>query len=83
MPVPVQSDGFNSALSPVVYGDIALSINTHYITFLIIIPILLGLKIILPFPLNHPSLLLIYRYCFVCVSQLNLVWRFNGMITCT
>ena len=30
----VQSDGFNSALSPVEYGDIALSINTHYITFL-------------------------------------------------
>ena len=28
----MQSDGFNSALSPVVYGDIALSINTHYIT---------------------------------------------------
>ena len=28
--VPVQSDGFNSALSPVVYGDIALSINTQY-----------------------------------------------------
>ena len=26
--VPVQSDGLNSALSPVVYGDIALSINT-------------------------------------------------------
>ena len=30
--VAVQSDGLNSALSPVVYGDIALSINTHYIT---------------------------------------------------
>ena len=30
--VPVQSDGFNSALSPVVYGDIALSINTQYNT---------------------------------------------------
>ena len=29
--MPVQSDGFNSALSPVVYGNIALSINTHYI----------------------------------------------------
>ena len=28
--VPVQSDGFNSALSPVVYGDTALSINTQY-----------------------------------------------------
>ena len=28
----MQLDGFNSALSPVVYGDIALSINTHYIT---------------------------------------------------
>ena len=29
--VPVQSDGLNSALSPIVYGDIALSIkiNTH------------------------------------------------------
>ena len=26
--VPVQSDGLDSALSPVVYGDIALSINT-------------------------------------------------------
>ena len=26
----MQSDGFNSALSPVVYGDIGLSINTHY-----------------------------------------------------
>ena len=26
--VPVQSDWLNSALSPVVYGDIALSINT-------------------------------------------------------
>ena len=26
----VQSDGFNSALSPVVYGDIAPSINTQY-----------------------------------------------------
>ena len=31
----MQSDGFNSALSPVVYGDIAPSINTHYITFLL------------------------------------------------
>ena len=30
--VPVQSDGFNSALSPVVYGDIALSINAQYNT---------------------------------------------------
>ena len=28
--VPVQSDGFNNALSPVVYGDIALSIDTQY-----------------------------------------------------
>ena len=28
LPVPVQSDWLNSALSPVVYGDIALSINT-------------------------------------------------------
>ena len=28
----MQSDGFNSALSPVVYGDIALSINTQYNT---------------------------------------------------
>ena len=28
--VPVQSDRLNSALSPVVYGDIALSINTQY-----------------------------------------------------
>ena len=27
--VPVQSDWLNSALSPVVYGDIALSINTY------------------------------------------------------
>ena len=26
----MQSDGLNSALSPVVYGDIALSINTQY-----------------------------------------------------
>ena len=30
----MQSDGFNSALSPVVYGDIALSINTQYNTTL-------------------------------------------------
>ena len=30
--LPVQSDGFNSALSPVVYGDIALNINTQYNT---------------------------------------------------
>ena len=28
--VPVQLDGLNSALSPVVYGDIALSIDTQY-----------------------------------------------------
>ena len=28
--VPVQLDGFNSSLNPVVYGDIALSINTQY-----------------------------------------------------
>ena len=27
--VLVQSDGLNSTLSPVVYGDIALSINTQ------------------------------------------------------
>ena len=26
----MQSDGFNSALSPVAYGDIVLSINTQY-----------------------------------------------------
>ena len=26
--IPVQSDGFNSTLCPVVFGDIALSINT-------------------------------------------------------
>ena len=34
--VPVQSDGLNSALSPVVYGDIALTINTgtsHHLKF--------------------------------------------------
>ena len=30
--VSVQLDGFNSALSPVVYGDIVLSINTQYNT---------------------------------------------------
>ena len=30
--VPVQFDWLNSALSPVVYGDIALSINTQYNT---------------------------------------------------
>ena len=30
--VKYQSDGFNSALSPVVYGDIVLSINTQYNT---------------------------------------------------
>ena len=30
--VPVQSDGLNGALSPVVYGDMALSINTQYNT---------------------------------------------------
>ena len=30
----MQSDGFNSALSPVVYGDIALSINNQYNTIL-------------------------------------------------
>ena len=30
----MQSDGFNSALNPVVYGDIVLSINTHYNTTL-------------------------------------------------
>ena len=28
----MQSDGLNSALSPVVYGDIAPSINTQYNT---------------------------------------------------
>ena len=28
--VPVQSDGLISTLSPVVYGDIAFSINTQY-----------------------------------------------------
>ena len=28
--VPVQSDGLNSALIPVVYGDIALSIKSKY-----------------------------------------------------
>ena len=26
----MQSDGLNSALSPVIYGDIARSINTQY-----------------------------------------------------
>ena len=34
MAVPVQSDGLNGALSPVVYGDIALSINTQCNTIL-------------------------------------------------
>ena len=29
----MQPDGFNGALSPVVYGDIALSINTQYNNF--------------------------------------------------
>ena len=29
----MQSDGFNNALSSVVYGDIALSINTHYMLY--------------------------------------------------
>ena len=29
----MQSDGLNSALSPIVYGDIALSINTQYNIF--------------------------------------------------
>ena len=32
--VPVESDWLNNTLSPVVYGDIALSINTHYITYI-------------------------------------------------
>ena len=36
------------------------------------------MDIILPFPLNHSSLLLIYSTVFY-VPQLNLVWRFNGM----
>ena len=36
----VQSDWLNSALSPVVYGDIALSINTQYSTILgILVPV--------------------------------------------
>ena len=30
----MQSDWLNSALSPIVYGDIALSINTQYNTIL-------------------------------------------------
>ena len=30
----MQLDGLNTALSPVVYGDIALSINTQYNTIL-------------------------------------------------
>ena len=29
----MQSDGSNSALSPVVYVDIVLGMNTHYITY--------------------------------------------------
>ena len=33
--VPVQLDWLNSALSPVVYGDIALSINTQYNTIML------------------------------------------------
>ena len=33
----MKSDWLNSALSPVVYGDIALSINTQYNTFFIIL----------------------------------------------
>ena len=33
----MQSDGFNSALSPVVCGNIALSINTQYNTIQILI----------------------------------------------
>ena len=33
--VPVQVDWLNSALSPVVYGDIALSINTYIIIIII------------------------------------------------
>ena len=35
---------------------------------LIVISILLDMAISLPFPLYHPSLLLIYRYIFVHVS---------------
>ena len=35
---------------------------------LIIVTILLGMDIILPFPLKHPSLMLIYRYSFLRVS---------------
>ena len=30
--MPVQLDGLNSVLSPILYGDIALSINTQYNT---------------------------------------------------
>ena len=47
--------GFNSALSPVVYGDIALSINTHYTT---IVPVL---------SINVAVLLFV---CFLCVCVL-------------
>ena len=38
------------------------------ISSLIIISILLDMDMTLPFPLNHPSLLLIYRYSFLRVS---------------
>ena len=31
----MQSDGFNSTLSPVVYGDNTLSINTQYNTMVL------------------------------------------------
>ena len=36
MAVPVQSDGLNSSLSPVVYGYIAPSIDTQYNTMICI-----------------------------------------------
>ena len=35
---------------------------------LIIVTILLGINVISPFPLNHPLLLVIYRYGHLCVS---------------
>ena len=50
-----------------------VAIRTYYqqgvlFLVLIIVSILLDMDIIFIFPLNHPSLLLIYRYSFLRVS---------------
>ena len=63
----MQSDGFNSALNPVIYEDIALSINTQYNTSMF--KFKYSILCLLLMPLSFLCILFIYKLFLSSVSS--------------